>query len=109
MKHCMASRTTAIIVNWNGSPYLERLLRSLKDASPAAIVAVDIASKDRSLEILANFTSVNVIRNEQNLGFGKAANQAILRTNTPYLMLLNADIELYPGAMDALEKFMDEN
>jgi N-acetylglucosaminyl-diphospho-decaprenol L-rhamnosyltransferase len=109
MSHCMASRTTAIIVNWNGSSYLERLILSLKNASPEAIFVVDNASTDQSLQILSKLNEVTVIRNDRNLGFGTAANQAIARVETPYLLLLNSDIEVKRDSMQILERFLEEH
>ena len=105
----MASETTVVVVNWNGGAYLERLLASVQGASPALVVVVDNASSDRSLEILSLFPSVHVIRNLQNVGFGSAANQGIAFAKTPYVLLLNVDIEIQAGALELLEKFLEEN
>jgi GT2 family glycosyltransferase len=105
----MASRTTVIIVNWNGAEYLERLLRSLEDASPHSVIVVDNASSDSSQEILLRFPNVETIRNQQNLGFGFAANQGIALAKTNYLLLLNADVEVMSGTLSLLECFLDEN
>lgn len=105
----MASSTTVIVVNWNGAEYLERLLMSLQVNRPDTIVVVDNASSDTSMEILSQNPNLHLIRNQKNLGFGAAANQGILLTQTPYLLLLNVDTEVLPNAIDKLERFLDEN
>lgn len=103
----MPKNTTVIIVNWNGAQYLDRLLRSLEAQGPAEIIVVDNDSKDDSRRILAQHPEVKCVFNQQNVGFGSAANQAIELMSTPYLLLLNVDVEALPGSLEVLETFLD--
>jgi GT2 family glycosyltransferase len=105
----MAAQTSVVIVNWNGDQFLEPLLRSLRDAKPNSIVAVDNASTDRSQEILSKHPELQSILNESNAGFGKAANQGIDVCASPYILLLNADVEVLAGSINRLQKFLEEN
>jgi GT2 family glycosyltransferase len=105
----MASRTTVVIVNWNSAEFLDRLFHSLEICSPSSIVTIDNASSDNSLEILSKYPHVKTIQNHQNLGFGAAANQGFVTAETPFVLLLNADVEVIPDAINLLENFMDEN
>lgn len=82
---------------------------SLQASSPNTILVVDNASSDASMEILSQNPTVHLIRNQKNLGFGAAANQGILLTQTPYLLLLNVDTEVLPNAIEKLEQFLVEN
>lgn len=59
------------------------------------IIVVDNGSTDGSLEKLqAMEPKVLVIRNERNVGFAKAANQAVAAAAADWILLLNLDIEL---------------
>ncbi len=105
----MIFRTSAVIVNWNGADYLERLLDSLGAAPVEAIIVIDNASSDSSAEILSRYSKVQTIRNAKNLGFGAAANQGIALSKSPYVLLLNVDVEVLPGSIETLEKFLDKH
>ena len=69
---------------------------------------VDNASLDESLEAVeASFPAVERIRNAENLGFSKANNQVIAKARGRYLLLLNNDTEVLPGALEHLVAFAE--
>ena len=71
---------------------------------------VDNASTDNSAGMMRErFPQVQLIENDENVGFAKANNQAILLSNGQYVILLNPDTQIKPGALDTLVRFMDEN
>ena len=105
----MASQTTVVIVNWNGLRFLDPLLGSLRAANPAEIIVIDNASTDGSLEQLRRQNGIKIIENQENIGFGRAANQGIENSNTPFILLLNVDTEGIPGSVEKLEDFMNRN
>lgn len=78
------SKLSVIIVNYNVKYFLEQCLRSVLKAShsiPSEIFVVDNNSVDGSVNMLQeNFPNVNLILNDENVGFSKANNQAIKRT-----------------------------
>jgi GT2 family glycosyltransferase len=93
---------SAIIVNHNGEAYLDRCLASL-EGSGAEILLVDNASRDNSLALVEErFPEVEVLPQEENLGFSAANNLAASRAAGDALLLLNADAWLEPGALDLL-------
>jgi GT2 family glycosyltransferase len=104
-----ATQTTVVIVNWNGAAFLDQLIQSIQQDTPAAIIVVDNNSADSSIAILKKFTDVQVIENSENRGFGAAANQGITMAETSNVLILNADVYAQPGAISALEKFLAEN
>lgn len=109
--YAMAVTTTIIIVNYNAGAALERTLESLlPDAGPdTEIVVVDNASADESISRLEKFgAAVRVIANAENVGFARAVNQGLAATSGRYALLLNPDVVVAPGAVAALERFMDE-
>jgi GT2 family glycosyltransferase len=48
-----------------------------------------------------------LISNSVNRGFAAAINQAFEVTGTPYVLVLNPDVRVLPGAVEILENFMD--
>jgi GT2 family glycosyltransferase len=109
----MAVELSIIIVNWNGGELLQRCVESIIASPPQIsyeIIVVDNASTDASIERLRSDdlaarlggTQLHIIENRDNLGFGRANNQAITRSRAPLLFLLNPDTEVMPGAVDAL-------
>ena len=100
------SELAIIVVNWNGGDLLKSCLASVAQFPPQCsyeLVVVDNASTDGSREWLTSQGSrVRLIANDENLGFGKANNQAFGATAAPYLFLLNSDAELMAGTLDTL-------
>jgi len=94
------------VVSWNTRELLGACLRSMQpehEAGRAEIWVVDNASSDGSAEMVrAEFAWVSLIASEENLGFGPAVNLIAERSSGPWLAAANADVELTPGALDAL-------
>jgi GT2 family glycosyltransferase len=97
------------IVNWNSGPWLKTCLESLMSAgSTPEIVVVDNASQDDSLEAAETFRDrVHFIRNSVNRGFAAAVNQAFQSTSSPYVLLLNPDVQASPEGISRLEKVLE--
>lgn len=101
------------IVTWNNRPVLTAALKSLRaqTCQDFALVVVDNASNDRSVECVREFyPEATVLRNAKNLGFSFAHNQAIAlarRSGTHFVMVMNPDIILEPTflqeALDGIE------
>jgi GT2 family glycosyltransferase len=50
---------------------------------------------------------VTLIRNDANVGFGRANNLAIRRGSSPYILLVNPDTQVTPGALPHLLELME--
>jgi len=102
-----------IIVSWNVKEYLEKCLESIFENPPQfdfEIIVVDNASTDKSSQMVKKkFPQVKLIENKENLGFAKANNQGIRESPGKYILLLNPDTVVLPGAIDKLIKFMEEH
>ena len=102
-----------IIINWNTKDLLLACLGSLSQQQinyKTEIIVVDNASSDGSPEIVnKNYQHVKLIRNDMNLGFGKANNIGIKQSRGRYVCLLNSDVRVLPGCMESLINFMDQN
>ena len=103
-----------IVVNWNAREDLRECLLSLEAGADSwvtrAVWVVDNASTDGSAEMVrSEFPGVQLIVNDENLGFSKANNQAIRYSESRYVFLLNSDAAVHPGAIEALVAFADDN
>src|ERR1700691_1696424 len=114
----MSPSTTAIeisvvIVAWNAKHYLELCLESLVKDPPRRsmeVLVVDNASADDTIEMVeTEFPWVKLIKSKENLGFAKGNNVAIRQAKGHYIALVNPDVIVFPGCLDALADFLDEN
>ncbi len=95
-------RISAIIVSYQVRDLLRRCLISLTDqqAVDLDLWVVDNASLDGSAEMVAaEFPSVHLIRNTENVGFARANNQALRQTAGDILALINPDTEWPPHGL----------
>lgn len=102
------------IVSYNVKEYLEGCLTSIfENVKEVAyeIIVVDNNSNDGSADAIEkNFAGhLSLRRNDDNVGFPKAANQAIRASKGRYILLLNPDTIALPGAIETLFKFMEEH
>jgi GT2 family glycosyltransferase len=104
---------SVVIVAWNAKHYLELCLDSLEAAPPRRsleVVVVDNASSDGTAEMVAaRFPSVKLIQSAENLGFSRGNNLGIRHCQGRYIALVNPDVQVLPGCLDALADFLDEN
>jgi GT2 family glycosyltransferase len=102
----VAPTLSILIVNWNTRELLLACLRSI--TAEAEIVVVDNASADGSADaVAAAFPHVTLIRNERNLGFAAANNQAYRACHGTYVLLLNSDTLVPPGSLERLVAYME--
>jgi GT2 family glycosyltransferase len=104
---------SVVIVGWNAKHYLHLCLESLAKAPPSRsmeVFVVDNASTDDSVEMIeAKYPWVKLIKSPENLGFSKGNNVAIRQCRGRYIALVNPDVIVFPGCLDSLADFLDEN
>ena len=100
---------TVIVVSFNTRDLLRRALESV-DANLAGssfeTIVVDNASSDGSPDMVEDeFPHVRLVRNDENVGFGRANNQAMRMAAGDWFMLLNSDALLTDrSVLDVLER-----
>lgn len=105
------ARVTAIVVLYNSSAVLGRLLESIPDASRRTqtdVVVVDNASEDREeSRRVAESAGARFVQLERNVGYGSGVNAAVSRTDDlgEFILICNADLRFEPGAIDALADY----
>jgi GT2 family glycosyltransferase len=100
------------IVTYKVRGLLRDCLNSLAESTRLdyEVIVVDNGSQDGVVEMLhAEFPSVEVIENDQNLGFTRPMNQAMHLSHGKYVVLLNPDTLILPGALDTLVAFMQDH
>lgn len=106
-------RYSVLIVNWRTSHLLRPLLQSLKE-HPAEgggeIIVVDNASPEFDAAVFSEaFPEVLFLPQQENLGFARGNNLALQHSTGDYLVLLNPDTEVTPGALETLLQFMEHH
>ena len=109
----MALDLTVVVINYNTREHLRRCLDSMPSTvhgEPLKVLVIDNASPDNSAAMVTarHRPSVELVANRANVGFARAVNQALARTSSRYLLVLNADIEVHEGALEALYDFMEQ-
>ena len=101
-------KSAVVIVNWNSGERLKACLESLPP-NPATVV-VDNASEDDSVQQAKDSrVAATFIENDSNRGLAAAVNQGIAATSSAYVLLLNPDVHVMPGAAEILETVLDRH
>ena len=90
------SLVSILIVNWNTRERVIQCLASLPNDVPGLsceVIVVDNGSVDGSAEALGRQPEITLIRNERNLGYAAAVNQAYRRSSGEFVLLLNSDVD----------------
>lgn len=121
-----------IVVNWNTRDLLAQCLSSVFSSQSTSgeqdqtatgdnvglqagdrprsteVFVVDNASSDGSAEMVRKrFPQVRLIENRENMGFARANNQAIRESSGRFVLLLNSDTIVQPGALSWMVAFME--
>jgi GT2 family glycosyltransferase len=102
---------SVVIVSFNTREVLRKCLQTLEiEAAQLSleVLVVDNGSRDGSVEMVnANFPDVRVIHAGQNLGFAAANNLMFPVGQGKYIVLLNSDAFLRPGALQKALEHME--
>lgn len=104
------SRMDVVLVNRDTREQLLAALPTVLAEAPGQVVVVDNGSSDGSAEaVRERFSGVEVIARPDNPGYGIAANQGIAACRAPFVLLLNSDVLLRPGALAALSSYLESH
>jgi N-acetylglucosaminyl-diphospho-decaprenol L-rhamnosyltransferase len=113
MWHSAAPVLSIIIVNYNGGDRFVRCIASIFEHPPEApfhVIVSDNASVDGSADRVAElYPAVDLVRNDTNVGLCKAFNRGRRRATGQYVLSLDNDTRVLPGALDRLMGFLATN
>lgn len=102
---------SVIFVNYNTKDLVRQCIKSLYVKTigiEIEIIISDNNSADGSIEMIeTEFPEVILLKNNENLGFGKANNRGIEVAKGNYLFLLNTDTYLINNAIKIMFDFME--
>jgi hypothetical protein len=103
---------TIIISCYNTRDLVADCLRSIGQnppGEPYEVILVDDASSDGTSEMVRSaFPEVRLLRNEVNRHYARSNNWAFDHARGRYVLLLNNDTLVLPGALDAMIAFLRE-
>lgn len=109
-------KLSILIVNWNTRDLVVACVNSiLKNPPPFAceIIVVDNHSQDGSADALTALfghnKQIHVFPQIRNLGFARANNFAYQNSAGEYILLLNPDTEVQPGALEKMTEYLDSH
>jgi GT2 family glycosyltransferase len=104
-----AGRVAAVIVHYRTPRETAAAAGAVAGTAPEAeVVVVDNASGDRVAEELARAAPrARLVEESVNRGYGAACNRGARETDRPYLLFLNSDAVVLPGAVAALAEALD--
>lgn len=106
-----AGGLTAVVLTWNERDQLRRCLGHLAanpPARPLEVIVVDNGSDDGTAAMLRrDFPSVRVIANPVNRGVTKGRNQGLAAASTEFVVMLDSDAYVTPGALEAMCRHLE--
>lgn len=104
---------SVVIVNYNTKALLIQTLDSVfasSDTFEYEVFVVDNASMDGSSEVISvDYPEVRLISNQENVGFARANNQAIMESKGRYVLLLNSDTFIQNDTFEKMIRFLDKH
>jgi len=98
-------RASLIVIVWNGKAFLSACLDSILSECTAddEVIVVDNGSTDGSADYVSqHYPQIRQLRLQGNFGYAGGANRALSVARGRYLFLLNQDMVLEPGWLEAM-------
>ena len=113
MQICSSKKLSIILVNYNTAALTMQCIESIYKhlvGYDFEIILVDNCSIDDSvLKISSSFPDIKIIANSENLGFGRANNQALRIATGEYCFLLNTDTIIFDDSIQKMLNFLDSH
>jgi Glycosyl transferase family 2 len=105
-------KISILVPVFNEIAYTVECLAAIVASRPKAsfeVVVADDASTDPPIELLSKIRNLRIVRQEANVGFLANCNKAWRTCKGDFLLLLNNDVQLMPGCLDALLDVLERN
>jgi len=107
----MSKDLTISIVTYNAGAMIYQCLESIfrnRHTFDFDVYVVDNNSMDNTVSTIENrFPRIHIIRNRRNVGYARANNQAILRSQSRYVLVINPDIVVLKNSVEKMFHFME--
>lgn len=109
---------TLVFVVYRTPDFLARALDAITEAQVRCSYEIVVEDNDPTDEASAeavrawgrdNAAPIQYVLNKKNLGFGRAVNRGIEVGRGRYFLILNPDVEVRPGSIEALLSYAEEN
>lgn len=103
---------SVVITTYKTRELVRRCIESvMKDCERAGVdhevIVIDNASGDGTVEMIRDgFPQVKLIANDRNVGPARAYNQGIRAASSPFILLLNSDVEVLDGTIGEMIDFL---
>lgn len=104
------TKLSVITATYNVEKFLPRLIKSLQEQVDKDFewIVSDGASSDKTLEILKNTGGINIkVISGEDFGIYDALNRGIKACNGEFYLVIGADDELYPNAIQDYKKAIE--
>lgn len=101
---------SVVVVTYNNAADIARGLRSVHAGTarhPREVVVLDNASADDTVDRVRAVGGCRLLASPVNLGFARGCNAAARSARGRYVLLVNPDAVLHPGAIDAAVDFAE--
>ncbi|MBK9125768.1 MAG: glycosyltransferase family 2 protein [Chloroflexi bacterium] len=101
-----------LIVTYNPDKTILSCLRAIQSEAThdSEVIVIDNASQDRTVErVQSIFPYVKILANSDNPGYGVANNRGFALSHGDVIVILNPDVVVAPGAVQALVDFVASN
>ncbi len=108
----MTKKVSVLIVSYNVKEYVAHAIDSLlkSNLDELEIIVVDNHSFDSTVEhIQTSYPDVKIIANQDNVGFGRAVNQAAAHAKGDYYLILNPDTVVQENTVSTLTQYIQDH
>jgi hypothetical protein len=105
-------KLSIVLLMWNSKSFIQDCLDSVLSQIPSdgEIIIIDNGSTDGSKELIRQqYSGVLLIENDENRGVGPARNQGLRIAKGEYMLVLDIDTIVQPGAIQTLVQGMEEH
>lgn len=105
----MTVDVSILVPSWNTQDLTLACLDALPQAAAGVrheTIVVDNGSRDGSAEALARRDDIRLVTNRENEGYAAAINAAYEHATGDFVLLLNSDVRVAPGALRVLVDFL---
>ena len=105
------TRLSVITATYNAEKFLSRVIKSLQEQTDKDFewIISDGASSDSTLEILKSTEGINIkVISGEDFGIYDALNRGIKACNGEFYLVIGADDELYPNAIEDYKKNIED-